>query len=101
MNKQAKAAVWVVGIAVGAYLLWYNISFLRGISQEKKDELFKIASGGLRGGAAPPSEIEEQIQQQEQEALMKIERLGLLGEYGDFKKSIENNMAALPQSQPV
>ena len=100
MNKQVKAAVWVVGIAVGAYLLWYNISFLKGVPQEKKDELFRIASGGLRGGAAPPPEIEDQIQQQEQEALMKIERLGLLGEYENFKKS-RDNMASLPQSQPV
>ena len=96
MNKQVKAAVWVVGIAVGAYLLWYNISFLKGMTQEKKDELFRIASGGLRGGAAPRPEIEEQIQQQEQEALMKIERLGLLGEYENFKKS-RDNMASLPQ----
>ncbi|MBM3201803.1 MAG: hypothetical protein FJZ56_05290 [Chlamydiae bacterium] len=95
MNKQVKAAIWVVGIAVGAYFLWFNVSFLKGVPQEEKDNLFRIASGGLRRGARTSPDIQEQIQKQEQEALMKIERMGLLGEYEAFKKSRDNT--ALPQ----
>ena len=92
MTKQVKAAFWVVGIALVGYFLFTSMKTKKqeGLSDQEKNDLFNTASGGLRGGAPPPPDIMDQIIQQEQAALLKIEQLGLMAEYEAYKKANEN-----------
>lgn len=92
MTKQVKAAFWVVGIALVGYFLFNSMKTKKqeGLSDQEKNDLFNTASGGLRGGAAPPPDIMDQIIQQEQAALLKIEQLGLMAEYEAYKKANQN-----------
>lgn len=91
MTKQVKAAFWVVGVALVGYFMLTSLKKKQtGLSDQEKNDLFNTASGGLRGGANPPQEIMDQIIQQEQAALLKIEQLNLMAEYEAYKKANEN-----------
>ena len=58
------------------------------LTTEEKQLLFSDAMG-YRGGAAPPQQMMDEIEQRRTAALSKIEANGLLAEFNQYMKSQE------------
>ncbi len=94
MNKNLKNALIVVGLAVGAFMLlsWRKKPQAPAqLSDAEKQSLFESATTYYRGGAAPPIEVEQEMQRVRDEAMSKIKALGLEKELADYiaKKQAE------------
>lgn len=87
MNQLIKKNVVNAAIVVGSAIAVYLLFFKNKISDQEKNDIFFIASGGLRGGAAPPPDVQADIEKKEIEAKLMIEKYKLQNEFDQYKKN--------------
>ena len=73
------------------------------ITEQKKIELFKQANNYYRGGARPPKSLIDSLKIKRDEALSRINSLGLFTEFKAWrnKESLKNKNIFFPMAKPM